>query len=182
MALRSTIYKAELSVADIDRSHYGDHVLTIARHPSETEERMMLRLLAYGLHADEQLAFGRGLSTDDEPDLWLKDDTGLIRLWIDVGLPDDKWVRKACGRARQVLVLAYGGHRAELWWRQVATVLERFDNLAVMAVAPHACAALARMAARSMNLSCTIQEGQVLIASGAQSVAVELTTLKRPAG
>jgi len=181
MALRSTICKADLSVADIDRGRYGDHALTIARHPSETEERMMLRLLAFGVFADDDLAFGRGLSTDDEPDLWLKDPTGLIRLWIDVGLPDDKWVRKACGRARQVVVLAYGGHRAELWWRQVSPALERFENLTVLSVRPEASAALARMAARSMSLSCTIQEGEALIASGAQSVAVELTALQRPA-
>lgn len=182
MALRSTIYKAELSVADIDRNRYADHLLTIARHPSETEERMMLRVLAFALHASADLAFGRGLSTDDEPDLWLKDPTGAIDLWIDVGLPDDKWVRKACGRARQVVVMAYGGHRAELWWRQAGPVLERFENLTVLSVPPDACTAIARMAARSMKLSCTIQESQAWLASEADSVAIEPATLKRAIG
>src|SRR5258705_10302215 len=115
MALKSTIFKAELSVADIDRGYYRDHVLTIARHPSETDERMMVRLLAFALHADERLAFGRGLSTEDEPDLWQRDLTGSIEKWIDVGLPDEREVRKACGRARAVYVLAYGGRAGGVW-------------------------------------------------------------------
>ena len=104
MALKATIFKAELQIADMDRNYYHDHALTIARHPSETDERMMVRLLAYALHADETLSFGKGLSTDDEPDLWQKDLTGAIELWIDVGQPDEKRIRKACGRARQVFV------------------------------------------------------------------------------
>src|SRR6185295_12969669 len=117
MALKSTIFKAEISVADIDRGYYRDHALTIARHPSETDERMMLRLLAFALHADDALEFGRGISTDDEPDLWRRDLTGAIKAWIDVGLPDEREVRKACGRADQVHILAYGGRAVDLWWQ-----------------------------------------------------------------
>src|SRR3982750_3888876 len=109
MALKSTILKAELCIADVDRGYYHDHTLTIARHPSETEERVMVRLLAFALHASDALTFGRGLSTEDEPDLWQHDLTGTIESWIDVGLPDERVVRKACGRARDVYVLAYGG-------------------------------------------------------------------------
>ncbi len=120
MALKATIFKADLQIADMDRRYYGDHTLTIARHPSETDERMMVRLLAFAMHADEALSFGRGLSTDDEPDLWRKDLTGTIEIWIDVGLPDEKRVRRACGRARQVFVYSYGGRGAELWWDQFA--------------------------------------------------------------
>ena len=173
MALRSTVYKAELSIADIDRGRYADHALTIALHPSETEERMMLRVLAFALFAEDGLAFGRGLSAEDEPDLVLRDDTGLIRLWIEVGLPDEKWVRKACGRAGRVVVLAYGGHRAEVWWRQNAASLERSANLSVLAVDPEASAALARLAARTMKLSCTVQDGRAWLgdADGGVDVA-----------
>jgi uncharacterized protein YaeQ len=109
MALKATIFKAELSVADIDRGVYRDHALTIARHPSETDERMMVRLLAFALHADERLEFGRGLSAEDEPDLSRRDLTGTLEQWIEVGLPDEREVRKACGRAREVFVYAYGG-------------------------------------------------------------------------
>ena len=99
MALKATIYKVELAVADMDRNYYGDHGFTIARHPSETDERMMTRVLAFALHADDALAFGRGLSTSDEPDLWRKDLTGAIELWIEVGLPEVKRLRRAAGRA-----------------------------------------------------------------------------------
>jgi len=102
MALNATIFKAVLQIADMDRNYYRDHALTIARHPSETDERMMVRLLAFVLHAHEALSFGKGLSADGEPDLWQKDLTGAIELWIDVGQPDEKSIRKACGRAKQV--------------------------------------------------------------------------------
>ena len=108
VALRSTIYRADLSVSDLDRQVYARHALTLARHPSETEERLMVRLLAFALHADEALEFGRGLSAEGEPDLIRRDPTGAVDLWIEVGLPDERDVRKACGRAREVAVLAYG--------------------------------------------------------------------------
>lgn len=178
MALRSTIYKAELQIADMDRGYYATHALTLARHPSETEERMMVRLLAFALHADDALAFGRGLSTDDEPDLWRRDLTGTILLWIDVGLPDARALRKACGRARHVRVLVYGGNRAEVWWAQNAATLARLDNLEVRAIAPEASAGLAALAARSMALSCTIQDGHVWIGSSDAGVTVEPVVLQ----
>ena len=120
MALKATVFKADIQVADMDRHHYADYSLTLARHPSETDERMMVRLLAFALFADPALAFGKGLCVDDEPDLWQKDLTGAIERWIDVGQPDDKWVRKACGRAREVVVLAYG-RALEVWWSGVPT-------------------------------------------------------------
>jgi len=182
MAQRSTIYKAELSIADIDRGRYADHPLTIALHPSETEERMMLRLLAFVMFADDALAFGRGLSAEDEPDLARRDLTGRMELWVEVGLPDEKWVRKACGRATQVVVLVYGGHRAELWWRQHEAALARCENLSVVSVDPQASAALARLAARSMRLDCTVQHGGIWIGAGAEGVSVEPVWLRRAAG
>jgi uncharacterized protein YaeQ len=178
MALKSTIFKAELSVADIDRGYYRDHALTIARHPSETDERMMVRLLAFALHADERLEFGRGLSTDDEPDLWQRDRTGSIERWIDVGLPDEREVRKACGRAREVRIFAYGGRAAELWWQGARGKLERQDRLAVSEVPIETSRALAPLASRSMRLQVTIQEGHVFVGDGATSVSVELRVRK----
>lgn len=178
MAIKSTIFKAELAVADIDRGYYGDHALRIARHPSETDERMMVRLLAFALHAHEDLAFGRGLSADDEPDLWQRDLTGSIERWIDVGLPDEREVRKACGRARAVFVLAYGGRAAELWWQGSRDRLERQDRLAVSEVPIEASRALAQLAGRSMQLRVTVQEGHIYVADDAASVPVELRILK----
>ncbi len=178
MALKSTIFKVELSVADVDRGYYRDHVLTIARHPSETDERMMVRVLAFALHAGDALEFGRGLSAEDEPDLWQRDLTGAIERWIDVGLPDERDVRKACGRARSVDILAYGGRAVELWWQAAREKLERQDRLAVREVPIDASRALAQLAGRSMRLQVTIQEGHVLVVDGSTSVSVELRGLK----
>jgi uncharacterized protein YaeQ len=170
MALRATIYRCDLTVSDLDRHVYGQHALTLARHPSETEERMMVRLLAFALHADEALAFGPGLSTEDEPDLIRRDDTGALDLWIDVGLPDEKAVRKACGRARQVVVLAYGARRVDAWWQDNAAALARHANLSVFTLTGEETAALQRLAARAMTLTCTLQDGQVWLASATETV------------
>jgi len=126
----------------------------------------------------ERLAFGRGLSTEDEPDLWQRDLTGAIDRWIDVGLPDERDVRKACGRAREVDVLAYGGRAVELWWQGACERLERQDRLAVSEVPIEASRALAPLADRSMRLQVTIQEGHIFVADGATSVSVDLRVLK----
>jgi len=183
MALKATIFKAELQIADMDRNYYHDHALTIARHPSETDERMMVRVLAFALNASDALSFGKGLSTDDEPDLWQKDLTGAIERWIDVGLPDDKRIRRACGRARQVLIYSYGGHGATLWWDQTGSKLERNTNLTVVTVPATASRGLAKLAKRTMQLNCTIQDGQVWMGDTEERVQVELNFAKTaPAG
>lgn len=178
MASNATIFKAMLQIADMDRNYYQDHALTLARHPSETDERMMLRLLAFVRHAHAALAFGRGLSAGDEPDLWQKDLTGNIELWIDVGQPDERDIRRACGRARQVCIYAYGGRGVDLWWEQSRAKLERADNLTVLSLPLDASRALARLAQRNMQLQCTLQEGQVWIGDGNTAVQVELAVLK----
>lgn len=173
MALKATIFKAELHIADMQRGYYRDHALTIARHPSETDERMMVRLLAFALNADDALAFGGGLSTDDEPDLWCKDLTGSIETWIDVGLPDEKRIRRACGRADKVFVYSYGGHAAKLWWQQVGDKLTRSNKLTVVDLPQAGTRALASLAARSMQLQYTIQDGQVWVADDRESVQMD---------
>jgi uncharacterized protein YaeQ len=180
MALKATIFKADLQIADMDRNYYHDHALTIARHPSETDERMMVRLLAYALHADEALSFGKGLSADDEPDLWQKDLTGAIELWIDVGQPDDKRLRRACGRARDVFVYSYGGHGAAIWWDQICGKLDRTGNLTVVSVPAAASQALAKLARRNMRLNCTVQDQQVWLADTEERVQVDLIKVKVP--
>ena len=178
MAPNATICKAVLHIADVDRHYYEDHTVTLARHPSETDERMMVRLLAFVLHADEAVSFGRGLSTDDEPTLWHKDLTGVIERWIEVGLPDEKTIRQACGRARQVRIYTYGGRAADQWWKLSQSALDRFNNLAVLNLPLEDGRALTQLAQRNMELHCTIQEGQVLIGDGATALHIELTTLK----
>jgi len=178
MAQKATIFKVELSVADMDRHYYADHALTIARHPSETDERMMVRVLAFALNAHANLAFGRGLSTEDEPDLCQRDLTGALEKWIDVGLPDEADVRKACGRAPEVDVVAYGGRAVDLWWDGVRDKLLRQPRLAVIEVPQEASRALGRLAGRTMRLQATVQEGHVYVVDGAESVAIDLVTLK----
>ena len=172
MALKATIYKAELQIADMDRSHYGDYALTIARHPSETDERMMVRLLAFALFADPALAFGKGLCVDDEPDLWQRDLTGAIERWIDVGQPDEKWTRKACGRADEVVVVSFG-RAADIWWSGVRDKLARQDKLVVLNLPPEAAPELARLTERSMRLQFTIQDGHAWVTNGRDTVQVE---------
>ncbi|MEO5766061.1 MAG: YaeQ family protein [Casimicrobiaceae bacterium] len=178
MAQKATIFKVELAVADMDRNYYGDHSLTIARHPSETDERMMVRVLAFALHAHARLEFGRGLSTEDEPDVWQRDLTGAIERWIDVGLPDEPDVRKACGRAREVDVLAYGGRAVDLWWRGTGGKLDKHDRLAVNEVPPDASKALAKLVTRSMSVQVSIQEQHLYVVDGLTSVSLELRSLK----
>lgn len=173
MALKATIFKAAVQVSDTDRHYYQSHVLTLARHPSETDERMMVRLLAFALHAHEALEFGKGLSTDDEPDLWQKDLTGAIQLWIDVGQPDEKRLRKACGRADDVVVYSYG-RAAVPWLAQIADTVARSRNLRVRKIPTEATQAMAKLAQRNMDLSYTVQEGQVWVAGGNETVLVTL--------
>jgi uncharacterized protein YaeQ len=179
MAPNATIFKATLHIADMDRQYYEDHAVTLARHPSETDERMMVRLLAFVLHAHEALLFGRGLSTEDEPALWQKDLTGIIEQWIEVGLPDERAIRQAAGRSKNVYVYTYGGRSADLWWKNHQATFERIHNLSVFNVAAEASRALAQLAERSMELHCIIQERQVSIGNGTEAVPLELVTVKQ---
>jgi uncharacterized protein YaeQ len=174
VALKATIFKAELQVSDLDRGHFATHALTLARHPSETDERMMVRLLAFALNADDRLEFGRGLSAEGEADLVKRDLTGAIELWIDVGLPDEREVRKAAGRAREVKVYTYGGRGAALWWEQNRAALARLSNLTVIDIPEEVTDAVGAYAARTMRLDCTIQEGQLWLSHAGDTLHFEL--------
>ncbi|MDR8076664.1 YaeQ family protein [Burkholderia cenocepacia] len=183
MALKSTIYKAELQIADMDRHYYADHALTVARHPSETDDRMMVRIVAFALFAHERLEFCKGLSDVDEPDLWQKDLTGAIDVWIEAGQPDERRISKAAGRAWQVTVIAYGGKTSDIWWQGVRSKVERLRNVQVLSLADGVAAALGRLAARTMRLQCTVQDGTAWISSADHDpVAVEWTVLKAREG
>ena len=178
MALSATIFKIDLNIADMDRNYYADHRLVIARHPSETDERMMVRVLAFACHASDSLQFTRGLSSDeDEPDIWDKDLTGNIETWIDVGQPDPKRVRKACGRARRVFIYVYG-RSADQWWQRSSAELARFENLTVINWNKVATDALAKTADRNMQLQCTIQDGQILVSAADESLQISNDTWK----
>ena len=172
MATKATIFKADLQIVDMDRNYYQDHALTLARHPSETDERMMLRLLAFARHASDTLMFTRGLSSSDEPDLWQKDLTGTIELWIELGQPDEKRIRKACGRSQQVVIYCYSGNSASIWWEQNGTALAKIRNLTVLNIPAKNSKALARLAQRNMQLQATIQDGAIWMADNESNVEV----------
>jgi len=181
VALKSTIFKANLAVADIDHGYYADHALTLARHPSETDERMMVRLVALAFHAhalqtelggDGTLAFGAGLSDPDDPDVWLRDFTGQTRLWIEVGQPDEVAITKACRKSEQVALYCFH-HAAEVWWRGIETKLTRLDNLSVFRIPAAASQELAQLAQRSMQLQATIQEGVLMLGDASRHVDID---------
>jgi len=176
MALKATIFKAELQIADLDRHYYAEHALTLARHPSETDQRLMVRLLAFALHADDGLTFTRGLSTADEPDLWQKDLSGTVQTWIELGQPDTRRMRSAAGRAARVLVYSYSGRSADTWWQQVRAAVEGINNLSVRNLSAEAVRDLAGLVQRSMHLHCTIQDGQAWIADARHTVEVPVMT------
>ncbi|MGN6512646.1 MAG: YaeQ family protein [Lysobacteraceae bacterium] len=172
MASKATVIKAELQVSDLDRHYYATHHLTLAQHPSETEERLMVRLLAFALHADARLEFGRGLSDEDEPALWRRDYTGAIEQWIEVGQPEESRLRKASGRAREVVVVTYGGQAADAWWSRNAATLARLRNLTVVDIAAADVAAIARLFDRGMRLTAMIQDGEVQLMDASRTVAL----------
>jgi len=167
-----------MQVSDMDRHYYGDHQFTLARHPSETDERMMVRLLAFALNASDTLQFTRGLSTDDEPDIWQKNMSDDIELWIDLGQPDEKRVRKACGRADKVLIYCYQQSGAQSWWEQHCNKFQRFDNLGIIMIPEDTVAAIGQMAERGMQLQCTIQDARLWFSNGDQAVEIAPQTWK----
>lgn len=177
MALKSTVFKAELQVSDLDRGHFAEYAFTVARHPSETDERMMVRILAFALYAGPDLAFSKGLSSDDDCALQEVDPSGVLRTWIEVGQPDESRIRKGCNKADRAVVLSYGARSVDVWWQQVAPLLARFSNLTVLRLTAEETQALGRLAERSMKLSCTIQEGTIWLAGGEQSIQLTPETL-----
>lgn len=177
MALKATIYKADLQVADMDRNYYAEHALTIARHPSETDERMMVRVLMFAMYAQDGIALTKGLFDVDEPEIWVKDLTGTIKLWIDIGQPDESRLRKACGRSEQVVVVCHASS-CEVWWKQIGSKLARLKNLSVFRLPADVSQELATLTKRTMQLQCLVQDGGISINTDTASIAVELKRLK----
>ena len=180
MAPKATVVKAELQVSDMDRHYYATHNLTLAQHPSETDERLMVRLLAFALHADDRLEFGRGLSDEDEPALWRRDYTGEIQQWIELGQPDESRIRKAAGRAEQVVVVTYGGNAADVWWGKNAATLARFKNLTVLDLDAAAVSAATALLGRGMRVAAMIQDGELQLMDADTTVALTPTVRMGP--
>tara|TARA_R110001592_G_scaffold321037_1_gene599342 strand:- start:83032 stop:83580 length:549 start_codon:yes stop_codon:yes gene_type:complete len=178
MAQKATVFKVDLQVSDMDRSYFQSHSLTVARHPSETDERMMVRLLAFALNADENLQFTKGLSSDNEPDLWLKNLHGGIEHWIEVGLPDERRIRKGCNQAEQVAIYTYGERTAPIWWKNIEGDLTRFDNISIYYLQPEDTTAIAAMAGRNMSLQATIQDGDIWLGGENNTIMISPETWK----
>ncbi|WP_410211339.1 YaeQ family protein [Aquirhabdus sp.] len=177
MALKATIYKADLQIADMNRHYYETHSQTIARHPSETEERVMARVLMFGLYASESLSFTKGLFEVDEPDIWDKDLTDAIQLWVDVGQPDETRIKKASNRSKKVVVLSYNTS-TDVWWKALENKIARLENVTILQLLPEASEALTALVTRSMRFSFTIQDDEILVSSDDGSVDVKLVVLK----
>ena len=175
MALKATIYKAVVNVADLDRNQFLDTSLTLARHPSETQERMMLRLLAWIKYADERLQFTRGLSAEDEPEIWLRNDHLGIDLWIELGLPDERRLKKACSQSSEVALFTYNQRTAQVWWQQNQSKLTAFRNLTIWYLDDEQLAQISALASRTMTLQATLQEGIIWLSDGETSLEVTLT-------
>ncbi|MFA5455169.1 MAG: YaeQ family protein [Sulfurimonas sp.] len=170
MAANATIYKASLNIADMDRNYYAEHNFTLAKHPSETDLRLMIKLVAFMLNADERLLFSKGISQDDEPDLWQKALDGDIKLWIDLGQPDEKRIRKACGRSEKVIIYMYQEGSALAWWKQMQNSLGRFKNLSVVYL--NIDGDIELLAKRAMVLQCNISDFELTIIDNDNSVTV----------
>lgn len=176
MALSATIFKAQLNISDLRRHHYQDYALTLALHPSETEERMMIRLLCFCLYASDTLEFSRGLSNDDEPDLWQKSLSDEIELWLELGQPDEKRVRKASGRSQQVVIAGFQPRPFSIWWQQNENKLQRFTNVSVLQFS--GCDNIDQWAQRNMNLQVTIEEGSIWLSDDSNSLEIQFQTLQ----
>jgi len=181
MAQNATIYKVELSVSDMDRHYYETHKLTVAKHPSETDERLMMRLVAFALNAHENLEMTKGLSTDDEPDIWQKSLSGELDVWVALGLPSEKVLRQSCSKAVKVIVYPYGGRTAEMWWDKIKKTAARFENLQVINFSASDTGALAKLASRTMKIQVNIQDGEVMVGVGDSILYVTLLKWKSAA-
>ena len=181
MGCKAAIHRLSLQVSDLDRGYFRGHELTVARHPSETERRMMLRILLFAMHAHERLAFTRGVSTVDEPDLWQHDLAGDIECWIELGQPDGKRIRHALGRARRVFVYTTGGQAADVWWDRQGGRFMTLKRLAVTAIGEADADALAALCARNMSLQCVIQDGEIWIGDSRRDVRI-LPAVRKPMG
>ena len=172
MALKATIFKADISITDMDRNYYNDHNLTIARHPSENDERMMLRIIAFIVNAHEHLQFTKGLSDDEVPDLWQKNFSDDIELWIELGQPSEQRIKKGCNQSKQMKIYAYADNSFDAWWKKEHNKLNTRKNLSVYTLPNALAATLAGAVERSMQIQVTIQDGQIwLTFAGSQTSA-----------
>jgi len=177
MALKATIYKATIELANMDRNYYDSLQLTIARHPSETEQRLMVRIIAYVLNAHPELHFGKGLSDEDEATMWQKNYSDEIALWVELGQVDEKRLKKASNQADEVKLYCYG-NSVNTWWSQVEQSMNKLKRLSIEQFEPETCEALVKLLTRNMDFQCSIQDGQLWLTAGDETLLIETKKLK----
>lgn len=176
MALKPTIYKATLNLVDMNRDVYATEKLTLALHPSETAVRMMVRVLAYALNYDQDLSFTKGLSTAEEPDLWITRPDNSVDCWIEVGQASPERLRKGVSRADKVRLYAYGSE-VDIWWGKHRDAMNALPKTEVFSFVADQVDPLSHLCERNMELTITISEEQLFIASGDQQFEVLLKRL-----
>lgn len=172
MAIKATVIKLDLTISDMDRDYYQQHTLTMAQHPSETDQRLILRTIAFTLFAREDLLFTKGLSEDSEPDLWQKNLIDDIELWIDLGQPDEKRIRKACHKAKQVIIVSYGDNAASMWWKATEKKAKGFDNLSIYHINSEQYETLGQLMQRHLVLNASIQDSELWLSNDQTSLHI----------
>ncbi|NRA24584.1 MAG: YaeQ family protein [Oleispira sp.] len=172
MAIKATVIKLDLTISDMDRDYYQQHTLTMAQHPSETEQRLILRTIAFTLFAREDLQFTKGLSEDSEPDLWQKNLIDDIELWIELGQPDEKRIRKACHKAKQAVILSYGDNAGDMWWKAVEGKAKSFKNLSVYHISTEQYNSLSQLMQRHLVLNASIQDAELWLSDDKYSLHI----------
>jgi len=177
MALKATINKATIHLSDMDRNYYDTLQLTIAQHPSETDQRLMIRLIAFILNANENLQFGKGVSDEDEAAIWQINYSEEIELWIELGQLDEKRIKKACNRSQRVKLYCYGSS-VDTWWSQSESKMRQFNKLSIEQFSDETCSALAKLISRNMEFQCSIQDSQLWLTAGDETLLIETIKLQ----
>ena len=179
MALKSTVYKANISLSNLNIHHYSDYSLTLAKHPSETDLRLIIRLMVFSLLAQEGLQFTKGLGSDNEPDLWKINHDGSIDHWIELGLPDERHIRQICGKAKRVSIYTYHQNQNVQWFESLEKKLTRFDHLNIIHFLFEDELLLENFAQKGMNLTITIEDNELWLSNDNDRLKIEFKLVKR---
>ncbi len=177
MALKSTIYKVNVELANMDQHYYDSLQLTIARHPSETEQRLIIRIICYILNAHPDLKFGKGISNEEEATIWQINYSNEIDLWIELGQLDEKRLKKACNKAKKVKLYCYGTS-TDIWWSQIKSKVNKLDYLSVEKFDHSITDSLIKLISKTMEFQCSIQDGQLWLSSENETLLIETEKLK----
>jgi uncharacterized protein YaeQ len=179
MALKATIFKAKISLSNLNIHFYDELTLTIARHPSENNLRMMSRILAYLLTAQEGPVFTKGISSDTEPDIWIVNHDGSVDHWIELGHLDERRIRQSSSKAKKVSIFSYQGNQSLSWFSSIENGLSRFNNLNIIHFSFPENQNIEDFAERGMNFSCNIEDDEMWLSTEQDRICVQFQYLKK---